>query len=313
MGRCAALLVFLAELIVLVTPLHAGERARSVRFEGAGACAARPLGRLVVATLDNVPIVTLQANQHPITMVLDTGAERTVLTSDAAARIKAQPPRVIFDRRMYGLARALPTREVEFDSLTADGVPVPWRRALVGAVTLAQPLGLKLDGLLGADMLSQFDNDLDLAHQQLTLYGARSCSDGPPWAGPYSALNAGLSRNEHLFFRVRLNNREMTAIFDTGAQRSTISTAAAYRAGVSEVTLEHDRPLTTRGAADERLPAHIHRFSELQIGSEAIRDPELVVTNTTFSDADIILGADFLKARRLWLSYAALKIYLSRR
>lgn len=82
----------------------------------------------------------------------------------------------------------------------------------------------------------------------------------------------------------------MTAIIDAGTQRTTISAAAAYQTGISEATLEHDQQLTTRGAAGERALAHVHRFSELQIGSEVMRDPELVVTNVTFPDADVIVG-----------------------
>lgn len=301
--RCIALLVLLGGLVAFEASSHTEE----------SICAARPSGRISVATLDNVPIVTLEANQHPLIVLLDTGAERTALTLSAAARIKAQPPRVAFDRRMYGFAGNLPTREVEFDSLTADGMSIPWRRAVVASITVAQPLGIELDGLLGADVLSQFDSDLDLARQQLTLYGTHSCPNGPPWATPYSTFNTGFSRGEHLFFRIRLDNSEMTAIIDTGTQRTTISAAAAYQIGINEATLEHDQQLTTRGAAGERVLAHVHRFSELQIGSEVMRDPELVVTNVMFPDADVIVGADFLKTRRIWLSYSPPQVFLTRR
>lgn len=295
--------VLLGGLIAFGAATHAAE----------SMCLARPLGHISVATLEDVPFVTLEANQRPMIMLLDTGAERTALTLSAAARIKAQPPRVVFDRRMYGFGGNLPTREVEFDSLSADGVSIPWRRALVAQVTLAQPLGIELDGLLGADVLSQFDSDLDLAHQQLTLYQKHSCPNGPPWAMPYTTFDTGFSRGEHLFFQVRLDNSEMTAIIDTGTQRTTISAAAAYQVGISTTALEHDQQLTTRGAAGERVLAQVHHFSSLQIGSEVVRDPELVVTNTTFPDADVILGADFLKTQRIWLSYSPPQVFLGRR
>ena len=311
--RRAALLLLLLASVVFAARSYAERGAPSARPAGAGdGCAARPLGRLPVATLDDAPFVTLLANGHPITLLLDTGAERTTLTPDAAARIKAQPPRIAFDRRMQGLAGTLAAHEVEFDSFTADAMAIPWRRAVVAPVTLSQPFGLRLDGLLGADVLSQFDSDLDLAHQQLSFYQTRSCPDGPPWAGAYSVFNTGVSRGEHLFFRVRLDNRDLVAIIDTGSQRTTVSVTAAQRLGVTAAALENDRPLTTRGAANERLPARLHRFRELQIGSEIVRDPEFVVTNANFADADIILGTDFLKTRRIWLSYAALQIFLSR-
>jgi hypothetical protein len=45
-----------------------------------GGCGAARLGETTVATLHNAPIVTLFANDRPVTLLLDTGAETTVLT-----------------------------------------------------------------------------------------------------------------------------------------------------------------------------------------------------------------------------------------
>jgi len=56
----------------------------------AGGCAAVRLGETTVATLRNAPIVTLSANGMPVTLVLDTGAEGTILTPAIAQRIGAQ-------------------------------------------------------------------------------------------------------------------------------------------------------------------------------------------------------------------------------
>jgi len=37
------------------------------------------------------------------------------------------------------------------------------------------------------------------------------------------------------------------------------------------------------------------------------------VTDVMLSDADLVLGIDFLKSRRLWLSYGSQQLFLSRR
>lgn len=276
-------------------------------------CSAKPIGRITVATLNNAPIVTLFANGHPVVLLIDTGAERTVLTPAVAERIGAQPPRVEFLRQMHGAAGTLSTREVELRSFTASDVAIPWRRVLVAPVTIATIFSIPLDGLLGADVLSRFDIDLDLPHQQMLLYATQSCPGAPPWAGPYTGISTGRSRGEHLFFPVQLDGRRIVAFIDTGAQRTILSTTTALALGVTEAALARDRSITTRDAAAQRLSSHLHRFSQLTVGAEVIRNPEVVVTDVKLRDADIVLGVDFLKSRHIWLSYGSLRIFLSSR
>jgi predicted aspartyl protease len=282
-----------------------------LRAADVGQCDAKPLGQIAIATIENVPIVTVLANGHPLTLLLDTGAEKTTLSPAAAGRVDAQAPRVEFDPRMQGLAGTLATRDVELRSFTVGDVSIPWRRIVVAPVTLAEPFGIPLDGLLGADVLSNFDIDIDLPRQRMMLYEKRSCPNGPPWAGPYASFATGLSRGEHLFFNVRLDNREIFAIIDTGAQRSGLSAAVAAALGQPGAGVGDDRAITTRGAAGEHIPSHIHRFAKLEVGSEVIGNPELIVTNVSFRDADIILGADFVKLRRIWMAYESFQIFIS--
>ena len=67
------------------------------------------------------------------------------------------------------------------------------------------------------------------------------------------------------------------------------------------------------GAAGEQVSSHVHRFSQLEIGGEVVNHPEFVVTNVELSDADLVLGINFLISRRIWLSYGSQQIFLSRR
>ena len=275
-------------------------------------CDAKPLGVVVVATLNNTPIVTLSANAHPVTLLLDTGAERTVLTPAIAERIGALPPPVTFQRRVQGIAGAVSSHEVELNSFTAGGVPIAWRRVLVAPITPPSMLSMPLDGVLGADVLSGFDVDLNLPHQRMTLYQRQSCPLGPPWQGAFAQISAGLSRGDRLFFPVQLDRRKLSAIIDTGAQSTILSQTAAKTLGVGEQTLTRDRSTTTRGMTAGELSSHIHQFSQLVVGSEKIENPQLVVTDVTIPDADIVLAIDFLRSRRVWLSFASFQIFLAK-
>jgi predicted aspartyl protease len=237
-----------------------------------------------------------------------------VLTPAAARRIGARPPRIEFQRQIQGLAGSLQTSEVELHSFTAGGVPMPWRRVRVASVNTPSVFSGPLDGVLGADILSSFDIDLDLAHHRLILYEKQSCPQAAPaWTQPYARIAAGRSFGDHLFFPVQLEGRRLDAFVDTGAQSSVLSTRAALALGVTETALARDRAGVAQGAAAERLSAHVHRFSRLEVGGEIVRDPELVVTDVKLSDADLVLGIDFVSSRRIWFSYGSQQIFLSRR
>src|SRR5437763_12446221 len=101
-------------------------------------CGTKPIGQIIVATLNRAPMVSLFANGHAISLILDTGAERTILTPAVADRIGAQRPRVEFQRQMRGIAGTLPTHEVELRSFAAGNIAMPWRRVFVAPVTLTK-------------------------------------------------------------------------------------------------------------------------------------------------------------------------------
>jgi len=279
-----------------------------------GGCGTSRIGEITVATLRNAPIVTLLANGSPVTLLLDTGAETTILTPAVAQRIGAQPPRVEFPRQMRGITGSLGTSEVELRSLMAGKVPIPWRRVRVASVNMPSVFSGPLDGLLGADSLSSFDIDLDLPHHRMVFYAKQSCPGAAPaWIEPYARIIARRSFSGHLVFPVRLNGRDVDAFVDTGAQLTVLSTRAALALGVTETALARDRPTVTSGAAAGQLSSHAHRFSSLEIVGEIVRNPEIVVADVKLSDADLVLGIDFLISRRIWLSYGSERIFLSRR
>jgi len=281
---------------------------------GPGGCGAMRLGETTVATLRNAPIVTLFANGAAVTLLLDTGAETTVLTPAVAQRIGAQRPRIEFQRQMRGIGGSLQTDEVELRNLTLGGVAVPWRRVRVAPINTGNVFSGPLDGVLGADTLSSFDVDLDLPGHRMVLYAKQTCPDAtPPWTEPYARIGTGRSFGGHLFFPVQLDEHRIDAFIDTGAQHTVLSMKAASALGVTGAALARDQTITLHGAAAEQLSAHLHRFSQLQIGPQVVRNPELIVTDIRLNDADIVLGIDFLRSQRIWMSYGSQQIFLMRR
>jgi predicted aspartyl protease len=281
---------------------------------GPGGCGPVRLGETTVATLRNAPIITPFANGAAVTLLLDTGAETTVLTPAVAQRIGAERPGIEFQRQMRGIGGSLQTDEVELRSFTLGGVAVPWRRVRVAPINTGNVFSGPLDGVLGADTLSSFDVDLDLPGHRMVLYAKQTCPDAAPaWTEPYARIGTGRSFGGHLFFPVQLDEHRIDAFIDTGAQHTVLSMKAASALGVTGAALARDQTITLHGAAAEQLSARVHRFSQLQIGPQVVRNPELIVTDIRLNDADIVLGIDFLRSQRIWMSYGSQQIFLMRR
>ena len=281
--------------------------------DGGGACGAVRLGETTVATMQNAPIITLFANGAALTLLLDTGAQATVLTPGVAQRIGARRPPIEFQRQMSGIAGSLQTGEAELRSFAIGKVAIPWRRVRVAQLYVAGAFSAPLDGVLGADALSSFDVDLDLPGHRMALYQRQTCTGAAPaWTEPYATIAASRSLGDHLFFPVQLDGRKIAAFIDTGAQLTVLSTKAAVALGVTDAVMARDPAITVHGAVAEQLGAHVHRFAQLAIGTEVIRNLEIAVTDVRLNDADLVLGIDFLRSRRMWMSYGSQQIFLSR-
>jgi predicted aspartyl protease len=273
-------------------------------------CGAALANGIVLESVNDFAIVTVIANGAPLRLILDTGAEATVLNSKAAERIGGTAPRVQFERRLSGFAASLPGYEIEFKSFTIGGVDIPLRRVAVANAT-TPPIFLILDGILGTDVLTRFDIDLDLPNNRMSLYQKGACT--PDWAGPQSEIKIGRSAmNGHLFFPAQLDNRKITATLDTGAHRTTLPAATAHAMGITDAVLAQDPPRFTRGFGGGMLASRVHRFESLTVGNVRLNNPEIIVAAGLYvRGIDLILGIDFLRSRRLWLSYADFRMFLS--
>jgi predicted aspartyl protease len=296
------LLRSLCALLLLTAPVTAA----------AQDCRPARLAELKIGLMGNVPIATVRINGAPAELLFDTGAERTVLTAQAAKRLGIEP-HYEYARRMRSLDSAVASGDAKLRSLDFGTTEFRDVRILVGAVSLPKVDGKALDGLLGADFFTSFEVDLDLEHRRVTLFEPAPCPlTAPVWRSPYATIKANLSLHDRLFFPVGLDGHKIDALIDTGAQLTTLDTDAAAAIGVDAAELARDPVADLRGAAAEEVEARAHRFAELQIDGERLRDQVIVVTPLDLQDADLVLGSDFLHWQRVWLSYPTHQIFLQR-
>lgn len=272
-----------------------------------GDCALRRRASLPVG-LPGLPVVQARINGQPATLILDTGAESTILTATAAKRLGVTT-KYDFVRTMNGIGGTVTTGDAKLASMALGGVALSYPRALVA--NLAFRLGaVEADGLLGASVLGDFDLDLDVPHRRVDLYDRVDCEQArPAWGGRYATLTTTRSLSEHPFFPITVNGRAMSATLDTGAQRTVISARAAAAAGIGTEHPIAGPPLSARGAAGEVLPATLHAM-DVTVAGMRLSGPVIVTAAGLPRDIDALLGLDFLLAHRVWLSYGARRIFI---
>ena len=250
---------------------------------------------------------------NPVFLLVDTGAERTLLTETAVERLHL-PRDYQHATRTYGIGSSTASWDAQLPGgLTLGGTRFPEENVTVGRFDMMRFAGEAADGLLGADILLAFDLDIDAPNHRLTLYRARrGCPDGgPPWNETYLRLDGIATRGDRMLIPFVLDGVVGLGVLDTGAQLSTISTRMAERVGLDEGELAADGTVMAHGAAPDQIAVRIHRFRELRVGPSVIDRPTLPVVAMSDGMGDALVGADFLQGRRVWLSFATNRAYVT--
>lgn len=269
----------------------------------AGSCALDPVAEIQVRLAGNVPLVAAAINGQPAIMILDTGSDSTLLSVPAAQRLglrRAGP--IMLQQAAGGPAAAIPVRLDRF----ALGSAVS---SNVGAAVGQVPA---LDGVVGLNVLSAYELDLDVPSGRATLYRARACPDAlPPWNEPYTQLGVQQMRSGHMFVRAELDGRPVRGMLDTGASSTLVSLSTARDAGVTPRELQSlpaGRALTLNS---EGMEVRSRTFSSLRIGSAELPEPRLLVADLPPGMGDIVVGGDFLATRRVWFAFLTGRVFVA--
>jgi len=257
------------------------------------------------------PFVAMTLDGGAATFLLDTGAERTVVSTEAAHRL-GLAAHYTTNSPLAGLGGAVPTGEVHPSHVTLGGTDLSGFFALVAQLVLPKLHGQPADGLLGGDVLDGFDLDIDLIDQRLFLFTPVQCAQPLlPWHRAIHATDAHISLRRRLVFDVQIDGRTLPAFIDTGAQSSFIDIAAAARLGVGEAELRKDPPVNVRGIGNAESGLRLHRFAAVMVAGVAWSGPVLVAAPLHLDDADVILGADFLETHRVWFAYQGRHLFIA--
>ncbi len=110
---------------------------------------------------------------------------------------------------------------------------------------------------------------------------------------------------------VELDGHKLTALLDTGAAVSEVARDVAAELGVTDEVLAGSPQVRLQGVGAAAPLAAFHIFNKIRIGDETFTNQQVVVSLRPGPNIDMVLGADFLANRRVWLSYARKRVFVA--
>jgi gag-polyprotein putative aspartyl protease/Aspartyl protease len=279
---------------------------------GSGPCQVALVAELPLTLHRNAIYAPVKMNDTATLALLDTGSETSVVSSDAFNRLHLLgDPR--HGTRMTGIGGSgVGQNDALLDRYELAGYDL----GLTHYPVIDAPIGIDskhpVDGMLGGRILSHFDIDLDVPHSRMTLYSVHHCSGNfLPWTGKYSAVQTDTTHADRLLLPLKVNGQNVQALLDTGADTSIIDRPAAERLGVTSDVLAKDKAERGWGSAGVGFHLTPHRFASMQVGPEQIAGPKLNVLDRELQQADMLLGFDYLKSRRVWISYRTNQFFIA--
>jgi len=279
------------------------------------ACKIEQVAELKIEQVAGAPMLDGQVNGEHIRMLLDTGSNVSFLTLAAARHMKLLVHRY-GDLGECGPSGCADLEGTRVKELRIGDVTLRDHSINVAGQVLPDGNG-EASFLLGADVLSHFATEFDLAHGVVRLLRAHECKldQLAYWAPEFS--KADLVRysfdDSKFILRINVNGKYQMARLASRWAASYITFNAAKDAGVDPTSpgVERIEPV---GEQSAKLPDPnwIAHFDKIEISGEAIKNARLHVVSVLpdtlprYSrpghgqvDYQVLLGSEFFLAHRL--------------
>jgi predicted aspartyl protease len=284
------------------------------------ACAAAPPARVAdgcvmkrVAALPlhdarNFMLAPVRLNGRAALFVVDTGAEASTLTPQAAQALHL-PSDPDHNNVLLGISGPVRTHNVRVHRMEIGDVIRTDQSFGLGEMPAFPGQRLPVVGLLGTDVLAQYELELDLPDGRMSLYAPHGCAGFTPWPDavvvPFARTRTGLA-----FVDAVVDGSTVRALLDTGARTTLLARETAASLGVSAAALADDPPRVGIGIGMGNVDFRQHRFAELGLPGAMERDMPANVAEMRLPGVAMLLGADYLGPRRIWISYATGRLFL---
>lgn len=274
--------------------------------DGQSGCVMREVAELPVLNETGIPIVKAGINGTPVAFIVDSGARMSIIGRSSADALRLP---VSFENHhiIIGIGGATFAPDATVGRLSL-GEGVARNITFITAGEFGQQVGgLPVVGLFGGDFLANYDVEFDLPAHRIGLYSEQHCgAHFRPWADAFYEQKFDLNNATEIDLDASLDGRTITLQLDSGAQRTVLNLAAGAIGGARSGNMADDPKSRLVGVDGNPVFGHAHRFDTLAIGPERFKSIRLNVADLPKS----LLGADFLRSHRTWVSYPHEMLYI---
>ncbi len=277
------------------------------------ACRIDERSALTLTVARNFLLAPVQVDGADLQLVVDTGAEATLLTPETVEDLGlARDPA----RRsvLMGVGGLVHSQNATIHQLRIGRLIRTEHSVGVGAIGHIDERGTRIGGLLGTDILSHYDVEIDVPRRRIAFYDVSGCSGFIPWGGAATAVPVRFNRQGLTFLPLTVDDRPVRALLDTGARSSLMTRQVAASLGVTEMMLQADPARGGTGVGLASIQLHQHHFDRVALGAITVRDMAVNVADMRLPGVEMLLGADWLAlvSRHVWLSYASGMLFIHR-
>ena len=171
----------------------------------------------------------------------------------------------------------------------------------------------RVAGLLGPDMLVNFDIDMDFGSNNLSYFSQQHCDGKVQWQGSDVAAIPFTMQSGHITVPVMIDGQMMNAIIDTGSPNTVVNLDTAGR--VFNLT-SLSAGMTSLGHMPGNVFAILykHSFGDMSFAGISIKSPSVTLMPDLSHGSlpDVIIGMDVLKNLHLYVAFGQKMIYVSK-
>jgi predicted aspartyl protease len=271
-------------------------------------------------------MIPVQVNGKEVLMVVDTGQPITSLSKAAITDLglvtHLQNSRLMMDIGGRIADEYVRVSDFRLDHLERGGV-------YFGVMEYMPEAG----GLLGPDVLRNYDVDLDFGQGRFSLYRHHPCADRAVyWTANYAVLpfssidrgrvvegganKEGVLNAGRIRVPVTLDGQETYAVIDTGAPTSVISIVEAeHLFGLTAASPDVKAAGHLSGGAGGEVIAYSYPFKTLVMGGVTVSNPQIRISESRNfllgNYASMLLGMDVLQKLHLYIAYDEGKLYMT--
>ena len=264
------------------------------------------------------PVVSVTIDGQSKLMMLDTGAAISTLTRETIEELDLTPTLredlVVHDVRGNRIDRSVTPRSFAMGELRATD----WRFWIQqGRERLGTTSGGRVAGLLGTDLLRQFDVELDFQRRTVKLFSPDHCEGRVVYWRPsvLAVIPMDVDFAGQISVPVTLDGQRVEAMIDTGAASSVMNLTFARRRFGLDLGRTNTSP-------------YEHRFKTLTLGTLTVANPLIrlqtarqaqampfkigdVTSETTRVFDDVVIGQNVLGNLHIYIAYRERRLYVS--